>query len=88
MHILHAHIYNNNNNSSYFSLSRYFTHMNDSVSVSLRCLHNTKTFYSRFKRTFSNTEFLEIELFCRSLFLLYYYYTCGVIIILMVYLYY
>ena len=86
MHILHVHIYNNNNNNSYFSLSTYFTHMDASVSV--QCLHKTKTFYSRFKRTFSNTESLEIELFCRSLFLLYYYYTCGLIIILMVYLYY
>ena len=57
MHILSLHICIDN--IDYFSLSIHFIHTDDSVSVTLQCLHKTITFYWRFKCTFSDTEFLE-----------------------------
>ena len=38
-------------------------YIGDSASVSLRYLQKSITFYWRFKRTFSDTEFLEIDFF-------------------------
>ena len=52
-------IYIHNYNSHYFSLSRHFIHINDSVSLSMWYLQKTITFYQHFKRTFSDTDFLE-----------------------------
>ena len=43
MYILYVHIYNNN--SHYFSLSKHFIHIDDSVSVLLRYLKKTETSY-------------------------------------------